>query len=93
MKKNFSWGGTFYNIIGYKYIGYHYGTRETENTRLSEILSRYGREYIKDNPLEIEKTKPEWEKYDDSFALYIGCLYNLDTGEEEITGAYWDYEM
>jgi hypothetical protein len=53
----------------------------------------YGREYIKNNPLEIEKTKPKWEKYDDSFALYIDCLYNLDTGSEEIVGAYWDHEM
>jgi hypothetical protein len=79
--------------VGYKYIGYHYGKWEIENTRLNDILLAYGREYIKNNPLEIEKTKPKWEKYGDSFALYIDCLYNLDTEKEEIVGAYWDYEI
>jgi hypothetical protein len=79
--------------VGYKYIGYHFGKWEIENTRLNETLLAYGREYIKDNPLELEKQKPEWKKYDDSFALYINCLYNLDTETEEIVGAYWDHEM
>jgi hypothetical protein len=82
-----------YISVGHKYIGYHFGKWETENTRLNETLLAYAREFIKNNPLEIEKTKAKWEKYDDSFALYIDCLYNLDTGQEEIVGAYWDREM
>jgi hypothetical protein len=86
-------GNSHYISVGYRYIGYHYGEWETENIRLNEVLLAYGREYIKDNPLETEKAKPKWEKYGDSFTLYIECLYNLDTGEEQIGGAYWDYEM
>jgi hypothetical protein len=60
---------------------------------VNETLLTYGREFIKNNPIEIEKAKPKWEKYDDSFALYINCLYNLDTKQEEIVGAYWDHEI
>jgi hypothetical protein len=86
-------GNSHYISVGHKYIGYRFGNWGTENTRLNETLLTYGREYIKNNPLEIEKTKPKWERYDDSFALYIECLYDLDTGEEEIVGAYWDHEM
>jgi hypothetical protein len=82
-----------YISVGHKYTGYHFGKWEAENTGLNETLLVYGRKFIKDNPLEAEKTKSKWEKYDDSFALYIDCLYNLDTGREEIVGAYWDHEM
>jgi hypothetical protein len=57
-----------YISVGHKYIGYHFGKWEAENTNLNEILLAYGREFIKNNPLEIEKTKSKWEKYDDSFA-------------------------
>jgi hypothetical protein len=35
--------------IGYKYIGYHFGSWETENTRLNEALLTYGKEYIKNH--------------------------------------------
>jgi hypothetical protein len=82
-----------YISVGHKYIGYHFEEWEEENRRLDETLLSYGREFIKNNPLEVEKTKSKWKKYDDSFALYIDCLYNLDTGKEEIVGAYWDHEM
>jgi hypothetical protein len=82
-----------YISVGYKYIGYYFGKWGTENPRLNEALLTYGREFINYNPIEIEKTKPKWEKYDDSFVLYINCLYNLDTKQEEIVGAYWDHEM